>query len=138
MHPVASRSERVVTYKHSRSAGDGIVAGPGIETVADLAEGRVAVPANGPHINILGRIPADGGVGLNELEIVPTEAVTRRRRRGRLDAAARTDFAGDFEPHTFEVHAGEFEEIGRLASTHGGGITTAEGHADLLRREQGG
>ena len=89
------RTEQVVIYKHSWSAGDGIVAGPGIGSVADLAGARVAVQANGPHVDFLGRILADGGVGFDGVEIVWTEALTgdgdtpmAALAEGRADAAA--------------------------------------------------
>lgn len=41
------RTEQVVFFKHSFSAGDGIVAGEGIERIGDLAGKRVAIQANG-------------------------------------------------------------------------------------------
>ena len=89
------RTEQVVIYKHSWSAGDGIVAGPGISTVADLSGARVAVQANGPHVDFLGRILADGGLGFDDVEIVWTEALTgdgdtpmAAFAEGRADAAA--------------------------------------------------
>ena len=89
------RTEQVVFYKHSWSAGDGVVAGPGIASVADLAGRRIALQANGPHVDFLARILADGGLGIDGVELVWTEALTgdgdtpmAAMAEGRADAAA--------------------------------------------------
>lgn len=89
------RSEQIVFFKHSFSAGDGIVAGEGIKRIADLAGKRVAIQANGPHVDFVGRILADGGLSFADVQIVwvadltgdgdtPSAALVD----GRADAAA--------------------------------------------------
>ncbi len=89
------RTEQIVFFKHSFSAGDGIVAREGIESISDLAGQRIAIQADGPHVDFVGRILADGGVSFEEVEIVwvadltgdgdtPAAAISE----GRADAAA--------------------------------------------------
>lgn len=89
------RTEQIVFFKHSFSAGDGIVAGEGISRIADLSGKRIAIQANGPHVDFVGRILADGGLSFGEVEIVwvadltgdgdtPSAALSD----GRADAAA--------------------------------------------------
>ncbi len=89
------RSEQIVFFKHSFSAGDGIVAAEGIGKIADLKGKRVAIQANGPHVDFVGRILADGGLSFDDVEIVwvadltgdgdtPSAAIAD----GRADAAA--------------------------------------------------
>lgn len=89
------RTEQIVFFKHSFSAGDGIVAGEGIARIADLKGKRVAIQANGPHVDFVGRILADGGLSFDDIEIVwvadltgdgdtPSAAISD----GRADAAA--------------------------------------------------
>ena len=89
------RTEQVVFFKHSFSAGDGIVAGGGIGRIADLAGRRIAIQANGPHVDFVGRILADGGLSFDDVEVVWTEALTgdgdtpaAAIAEGRADAAA--------------------------------------------------
>jgi len=89
------RTEQIVFFKHSFSAGDGIVAGEGIERISDLAGKRIAVQANGPHVDFVGRILADGGVSFNDVELVWVEDLTgdgdtpaAALADGRADAAA--------------------------------------------------
>lgn len=90
------RTEQVVFYKHSWSAGDGIVAGPGISKVADLAGKRIAIQAYGPHVDFVGRVLADGGLSLDDVTIVWAEDLTggvtsspgEIFARGEADAAA--------------------------------------------------
>ncbi|MFK7945474.1 MAG: ABC transporter substrate-binding protein [Paracoccaceae bacterium] len=64
------RTEQVVIYKHSWSAGDGIVGGPGIKSVKDLAGRKIAIQAYGPHVDFVGRVLADSGVSFRDVEIV--------------------------------------------------------------------
>ena len=47
------RTEQVVFFKHSFSAGDGIVGGEGISQIGDLAGRRIAIQANGPHVDFV-------------------------------------------------------------------------------------
>ncbi len=89
------RTEQIVFYKHSFSAGDGIVGGDGIRKIADLAGKRIAVQANGPHVDFVGRILADGGLSFDDVEVVWTSDLTGEgdtpgtvMAEGRADAAA--------------------------------------------------
>jgi len=90
-----ARTEQIVFFKHSFSAGDGIVAGEGIARIADLAGKRIAIQANGPHVDFVGRILADGGVSFDAVDIVWTADLTgdgdtpsAALAEGRADAAA--------------------------------------------------
>lgn len=89
------RTEQVVFFKHSFSAGDGIVVAEDIDRIGDLREKRIAIQANGPHVDFVGRILSDGGLSFDDVEIVwvedltgdgdtPTAAISD----GRADAAA--------------------------------------------------
>ncbi|MEM9968037.1 MAG: ABC transporter substrate-binding protein [Pseudomonadota bacterium] len=89
------RTEQIVFFKHSFSAGDGIVVREGIDRIGDLAGKRIAIQANGPHVDFVGRILADGGVSFDDVDIIwvadltgdgdtPTAALSE----GRADAAA--------------------------------------------------
>jgi len=89
------RTEQVIFFKHSFSAGDGIVGGEGIGQIGDLAGRRVAIQANGPHVDFVGRILADGGLSFDDVEIVWTADLTgdgdtpaAALADGRADAAA--------------------------------------------------
>ncbi len=89
------RTEQVVFYKHSFSAGDGIVGGDGISRLSDLAGKRIAIQANGPHVDFVGRVLSDSGVSFDEVEIVWTSGLTgdgdtpsAALADGRADAAA--------------------------------------------------
>ena len=89
------RTEQIVFFKHSFSAGDGIVAGSGIARIADLAGKRIAIQNNGPHVDFVGRILGDGGLSFDDVEIVWTAALTgdgdtpsAALADGRADAAA--------------------------------------------------
>lgn len=89
------RTEQIVIFKHSFSAGDGIVGGAGIGQIADLAGKRIAIQANGPHVDFVGRILADGGLSFDDVEIVWTADLTGEGDTpsaaladGRADAAA--------------------------------------------------
>ncbi len=89
------RTEQIVFFKHSFSAGDGIVAGEGISRIADLSGKRIAIQANGPHVDFVGRILADGGLSFSDVEIVWVEGLTGDGDTpsaalidGRADAAA--------------------------------------------------
>ena len=55
-----ARTEQIVFFKHSFSAGDGIVAAEGISRIGDLWGKRIAIQANGPQVDFVGRILADG------------------------------------------------------------------------------
>ncbi len=89
------RTEQIVFFKHSFSAGDGIVGGDGIRKIGDLKGKRIAVQSNGPHVDFVGRVLSDGGLSFADVEIVwtadltgdgdtPSEAIAE----GRADAAA--------------------------------------------------
>ncbi len=89
------RTEQVVFFKHSFSAGDGIVAAEGIAKIADLSGKRIAIQANGPHVDFVGRILADGGLSFDDVEIVWVADLTgdgdtpsAALADGRADAAA--------------------------------------------------
>ncbi|MFQ6550130.1 ABC transporter substrate-binding protein [Aestuariibius sp. 2305UL40-4] len=89
------RTEQIVFFKHSFSAGDGIVAGEGISRISDLAGQRIAIQANGPHVDFVGRILADGGLSFEDVEIVWVADLTgdgdtpsAALADGRADAAA--------------------------------------------------
>ncbi|MEM1233485.1 MAG: ABC transporter substrate-binding protein [Pseudomonadota bacterium] len=90
-----ARTEQIVFFKHSFSAGDGIVAAEGIARIGDLAGKRIAIQANGPHVDFVGRILSDGGLGFSDVEIVWTTDLTgdgdtpsAAIADGRADAAA--------------------------------------------------
>ncbi|MEO0568012.1 MAG: ABC transporter substrate-binding protein [Pseudomonadota bacterium] len=89
------RTEQIVFFKHSFSAGDGIVSGEGIAKIDDLKGKKIAIQANGPHVDFVGRVLADGGLSFEDVEIVwvseltgdgdtPSAAIAE----GRADAAA--------------------------------------------------
>ncbi|MEM9756714.1 MAG: nitrate ABC transporter substrate-binding protein [Pseudomonadota bacterium] len=89
------RTEQVVFFKHSFSAGDGIVGGDGIAQISDLSGTRIAIQANGPHVDFVGRVLADGGLSFDDVEIVWTADLTgdgdtpsAALADGRADAAA--------------------------------------------------
>lgn len=89
------RTEQIVFFKHSFSAGDGIVAGEGISRIADLKGKRIAIQANGPHVDFVGRILEDGGLSYADVEIVWVADLTgdgdtpsRALAEGQADAAA--------------------------------------------------
>ncbi|MEO1239076.1 MAG: nitrate ABC transporter substrate-binding protein [Pseudomonadota bacterium] len=90
-----ARTEQVVIYKHSWSAGDGIVAVDGISNAADLANKRIAVQAYGPHIDFVARILDDAGLSVDDVDIIWTADLTGTAdspaavlERGEADAAA--------------------------------------------------
>ncbi len=90
-----ARTEQIVFFKHSFSAGDGIVAGEGIARIPDLKGKRIAIQANGPHVDFVGRILADGGLSFGDVEIVWVADLTgdgdtpaAAMADGRADAAA--------------------------------------------------
>ena len=64
------RTEQVVIYKHSWSAGDAIVGSADIKSVSDLVGKKIAIQAYGPHVAFVGRVLADSGVSLRDVEIV--------------------------------------------------------------------
>lgn len=89
------RTEQIVFFKHSFSAGDGIVAGEGISRIADLKGKRIAIQANGPHVDFVGRILEDGGLSYADVEIVWVADLTgdgdtpsKALAEGQADAAA--------------------------------------------------
>ena len=78
-HPVTEfdpRTEQIVFFKHSFSAGDGIVGDESIQQITDFAGKRIAIQANGPHVDFVGRILADGGLSFDDVEIVWTADLT--------------------------------------------------------------
>jgi hypothetical protein len=85
-----------VIYKHSWSAGDGIVAGPGIDKVGDLVGKSIAIQAYGPHVDFVGRVLADGGLSFSDVSIVWAQDLTGDSAStpaalladGKVDAAA--------------------------------------------------
>lgn len=90
-----ARTEQVVIYKHSWSAGDGIVGADGIRAASDLAGKRIAVQAYGPHIDFVARILDDAGLSVDDVDIVWTADLTGTDdspaavlERGEADAAA--------------------------------------------------
>ncbi|WP_299737200.1 ABC transporter substrate-binding protein [uncultured Roseobacter sp.] len=90
-----ARTEQVIFFKHSFSAGDGIVASEDISRAADLAGKRVAIQANGPHVDFVGRVLQDAGLSFDDIEIVWTQALTgdgdtpaNALANGQADAAA--------------------------------------------------
>ncbi|MEM1373126.1 MAG: ABC transporter substrate-binding protein [Pseudomonadota bacterium] len=90
-----ARTEQIVFFKHSFSAGDGIVAAEGIARIGDLAGKRIAIQANGPHVDFVGRILSDGGLSFSDVDIVWTTDLTgdgdtpsAAIADGRADAAA--------------------------------------------------
>ncbi|MEM6276532.1 MAG: ABC transporter substrate-binding protein [Pseudomonadota bacterium] len=90
-----ARTEQIVFFKHSFSAGDGIVAAEGIARIGDLSGKRIAIQANGPHVDFVGRILSDGGLSFSDVEIVWTSDLTgdgdtpaAAIADGRADAAA--------------------------------------------------
>ncbi|WP_370228447.1 ABC transporter substrate-binding protein [Cognatishimia sp.] len=70
------RSEQIVFFKHSFSAGDGIVVADGVNQIRDLAGKRIAIQANGPHVDFVGRILSDGGLSFDDVEIVWVKDLT--------------------------------------------------------------
>lgn len=65
-----SRTKPVVIYQMTWSAGgDALVVGPGIKSVKDLRGKSVAVQAYGPHVDYLGKILADAGLGMRDVNI---------------------------------------------------------------------
>ncbi len=90
------RTEQIIIYKHSWSAGDGIVGGPEVKNVRDLVGKKIAIQAYGPHVAFVGRVLADSGVSLRDVNIVWASNLTGDGRdtpaailaRGDADAAA--------------------------------------------------
>lgn len=90
------RTEQVIIYKHSWSAGDGIVGGPDVKSVQDLKGKKIAIQAYGPHVAFVDRILSDSGLSMRDVEIVWAEDLTGDSdstpaailSRGEADAAA--------------------------------------------------
>jgi outer membrane protein OmpA-like peptidoglycan-associated protein len=89
------RTEQIVFFKHSWSAGDGIVAAEGIRRPSDLAGKRIAIQAYGPHVDFVGRILADAGLSFDDVTVVWTKDLTgdgdtpaNLMADGKADAAA--------------------------------------------------
>ncbi len=70
------RTEQIVFFKHSWSAGDGIVAAEGIQRPSDLKGKRIAIQAYGPHVDFVGRVLADAGLGFGDVTVVWAEDLT--------------------------------------------------------------
>ncbi|MEM9209959.1 MAG: ABC transporter substrate-binding protein [Pseudomonadota bacterium] len=118
-----SRTEQVVIYKHSWSAGDGIVAGPGIDRIADLAGKRIAIQAYGPHVDFVGRILSDGGLSFDDVEIVWTEDLTGTASTpGEVFAAGRADAAAVILPDARALTSGGAVGTGAEGSVQGATI----------------
>lgn len=91
-----TETELQVIYKHSWSAGDGIVAASGIKSVADLRGKTIAIQAYGPHVDFVGRILADSGLSFDDVKVVWTRDLTGESAStpvqaladGEVDAAA--------------------------------------------------
>lgn len=90
-----ARTEQVIIYKHSWSAGDGIVAAPGIKKISDLQGKRIAIQAYGPHVDFVSRVLTDAGLSLDDVEIVWSKDLSGTDNspaeifaRGDADAAA--------------------------------------------------
>lgn len=90
------RTEQVIIHQLSWSAGDAIVAGPGIRRAQDLAGKRIAVQQFGPHLDFVGRVLEDAGLRIDDVKIVWTGDLTgdgddtpgAALASGRADAAA--------------------------------------------------
>ncbi|MEM9043736.1 MAG: ABC transporter substrate-binding protein [Pseudomonadota bacterium] len=91
-----SQTELQVIYKHSWSAGDGIVGAAGIRNVQDLRGKKIAIQAYGPHVDFVGRILADSGLSFDDVTVVWTQDLTGESAStpvqalvdGEVDAAA--------------------------------------------------
>lgn len=70
------RTEQIVFFKHSWSAGDGIVAADGIQRPSDLKGKRIAIQAYGPHVDFVGRVLSDAGLSFDDVTVVWAEALT--------------------------------------------------------------
>lgn len=89
------RTEQVVFFKHSWSAGDGIVAAGGIQRPADLKGKRIAIQAYGPHVDFVGRVLSDAGLSFDDVTVVWARNLTgdgdtpaNLLAEGKADAAA--------------------------------------------------
>jgi len=64
------RTKPVVIYQMTWSAGgDALVVGAGIKSVKDLRGKSVAIQAYGPHVDYLGKILADAGLGMADVKL---------------------------------------------------------------------
>ncbi|MGP6085759.1 ABC transporter substrate-binding protein [Antarctobacter jejuensis] len=70
------RTEQIVFFKHSWSAGDGIVAADGIQRPSDLNGKRIAIQAYGPHVDFVGRVLSDAGLSFDDVTVVWAEGLT--------------------------------------------------------------
>ncbi|MEN8261505.1 MAG: ABC transporter substrate-binding protein [Pseudomonadota bacterium] len=71
------RIKPVVIYQLSWSAGgDVLVVKSGIENAADLRGKTIAVQADGPHVDYLGKILGDAGLTFNDVSVVWTNDLT--------------------------------------------------------------
>ena len=86
------RTEQIVFFKHSFSAGDGLVAEDGVARISDLKGKRIAMQANGPHVDFVGRVLSDAGLSFADVDIVWTENLTGD---GDTPAAALADDKAD-------------------------------------------
>jgi len=89
------RTEQVIFYQHSFSAGDGIVASGSISQIGDLAGKRIAIQANGTHVDFVGRSLSDGGLSFSDVDIVWTADLTGD---GDTPSAAFADGRADAAP----------------------------------------
>ncbi len=118
------RTEQVVIFKHSWSAGDGIVAGPGIAKVGDLVGKRIAIQAYGPHVDFVGRVLADGGVSLSDVDIVWAADLTgdSDSTPAALLADGKADAAAMILPDARALTSGGFVGTGAEGSVQGATI----------------
>ena len=117
------RTEQVVFFKHSWSAGDGIVAGPGIRQISDLAGKRIAIQAYGPHVDFVGRILTDGGLSFDDVEIVWTEDLTGTASTpGEIFATGAADAAAVILPDARALTSGGTVGTGAEGSVEGATI----------------
>jgi ABC-type nitrate/sulfonate/bicarbonate transport system substrate-binding protein len=70
------RTNQVVIYKHSWSAGDAIVGAAGIKSVKDLAGKIIAAQSNGPSTAFLARVLSDAGLSLRDVTILWVDDLT--------------------------------------------------------------
>lgn len=89
------RTEQIVFFKHSWSAGDGIVAAEGIQRPSDLKGKRIAIQAYGPHVDFVGRVLADAKLSFDDVTVVWAKDLTgdgdtpaNLMADGKADAAA--------------------------------------------------
>ncbi len=118
------RTEQVVIYKHSWSAGDGIVGSADVKSVKDLVGKKIAIQAYGPHIAFVGRVLADSGVSLRDVEIVWASALTgdSDNTPGAIMASGKADAAAVILPDARALTSGGAVGTGAEGSIKGAEI----------------